>query len=146
MRSFIRSGCRFVLVLQLGRDAPASGWCTCWCAPHVATWLLVEKGALASRVLDIGGGFPGGSIDAQGRLDLGAVPAAVNAALEAHFPSSRSVDIIAEPGRWVHRVLLRSLSALLPSGSSSCPACLGLGRWEFMILCRSSLYLVMTDA
>ncbi len=51
------------------------------------------------RVLDIGGGFPGGSIDAAGCVDLGRVPSAVNAALEAHFPPQRGVDIIAEPGR-----------------------------------------------
>lgn len=58
-----------------------------------------RKVLLGCRVLDVGGGFPGGRIDAQGQLDLGAVPAAVNAAVNTHFPPSRGVDIIAEPGR-----------------------------------------------
>lgn len=52
------------------------------------------------RVLDIGGGFPGGEINAAGNVDLGRVPIAVNAALAAHFPPERGVDIIAEPGRF----------------------------------------------
>lgn len=52
------------------------------------------------RILDIGGGFCGGSIGAEGSVELGGVPAAVNAALARHFPDEGSVRIIAEPGRW----------------------------------------------
>lgn len=36
--------------------------------------------------LDLGGGFCGGSFDAAGTVDLGGVPAAINAALDEHFP------------------------------------------------------------
>jgi hypothetical protein len=42
-----------------------------------------------------------GQVDAQGNVDLGRVPAAVNTALAVHFPPELGVDIIAEPGRWV---------------------------------------------
>jgi len=53
-------------------------------------------------LLDIGGGFAGCMLGAEGTGDLGRVPAAVNAALDAHFPPSANVRIIAEPGRCVH--------------------------------------------
>lgn len=43
-------------------------------------------------VLDIGGGFCDG-------LAMGDVAAAVNAALDRHFPVSCGVRVIAEPGR-----------------------------------------------
>lgn len=36
--------------------------------------------------LDLGGGFCGGAFDAAGNVDLGGVPAAINAALDEHFP------------------------------------------------------------
>lgn len=36
--------------------------------------------------LDLGGGFCGGSFDAQGGVDLGGVPDAINAALDRLFP------------------------------------------------------------
>lgn len=39
-------------------------------------------------MLDIGGGFCGGNFGANGKVDLGGVPAAVNAALDEHFPLS----------------------------------------------------------
>ena len=42
--------------------------------------------------LDIGGGFCDGSA-------MGDVAAAVNAALDLHFPVSSGVRVIAEPGR-----------------------------------------------
>lgn len=51
-------------------------------------------------LLDIGGGFAGGRVQAGGVVDLGGVPAAVNAALEEHFPASAGVRVIAEPGRY----------------------------------------------
>ena len=37
------------------------------------------------RILDIGGGFAGGSFDASGTVQLGLVPGAVNTALDTHF-------------------------------------------------------------
>jgi ornithine decarboxylase len=52
-------------------------------------------------ILDIGGGFCAGAIQADGSVDMGGVPSAVNAALELHFPVSSGVRIIAEPGRLV---------------------------------------------
>lgn len=53
---------------------------------------------LRMRLLDLGGGFvnrPG----PDGAPSLGAVPAAINATLDAHFPEGCGVRIIAEPGR-----------------------------------------------
>ena len=38
------------------------------------------------HILDIGGGFAGGCFDAEGMVQLGGVPDAVNAALALHFP------------------------------------------------------------
>lgn len=58
------------------------------------------------RVLDVGGGFPGGIVDAAGEVDLGSVPAAVNLALATHFPPNCGVDIIAEPCRCEGRAWL----------------------------------------
>ena len=52
------------------------------------------------NLLDIGGGFCGGSFGPDGLVDLGGVPAAVNAALVAHFPAVCGVRVIAEPGRY----------------------------------------------
>lgn len=52
------------------------------------------------RVLDIGGGFPGGAVSESGQVDLGVIPTSVNRALALHFPPSRGIDIIAEPGRF----------------------------------------------
>jgi ornithine decarboxylase len=54
----------------------------------------------AMTLLDIGGGFCGGVFGPDGRVDLGGVPAAVNAALAAHFPLGCGVRVIAEPGRY----------------------------------------------
>lgn len=47
-------------------------------------------------LLDIGGGFSSGCFDLEGSLSI---PAAVNRALDHHFPSERGVRIISEPGR-----------------------------------------------
>lgn len=47
-------------------------------------------------LLDIGGGFSSGCFSLEGQ---GSIPAAVNRALEMHFPSRRGVRIISEPGR-----------------------------------------------
>lgn len=38
------------------------------------------------RILDIGGGFAGGSFDSTGTVQLGRVPLAVNTALDTFFP------------------------------------------------------------
>ena len=49
------------------------------------------------NLLDIGGGFPGNS----GTEDYFAeIAAAVNEALDAHFPEDGNIRIIAEPGRY----------------------------------------------
>ena len=59
----------------------------------------------AMDVLDIGGGFCAGppnsapGPDGSGGI-MGGVPAAVNAALDAHFPAAGGVRVIAEPGRY----------------------------------------------
>ena len=51
-------------------------------------------------VLDIGGGFCAGADSlGPGRI-MGGVPAAVNAALDTHFPISGGARVIAEPGRY----------------------------------------------
>jgi len=51
-------------------------------------------------LLDIGGGFAAPARRSDGGLDLGPAPAAVNAALAAHFPPCCGVRVIAEPGRY----------------------------------------------
>ena len=38
------------------------------------------------HILDIGGGFAGGIFNAEGKVQLGGVPFAVNTALALHFP------------------------------------------------------------
>ena len=50
-----------------------------------------KKHGFNMTMLDIGGGFCGGKFDMEGRVDLGGVPAAVNAALDEHFPASTGV-------------------------------------------------------
>lgn len=51
------------------------------------------------HILDIGGGFAGGAFNAEGVVQLGGVPDAVNAALAQYFPED-NVKVIAEPGRY----------------------------------------------
>ena len=54
------------------------------------------------HILDVGGGFCGGALDAEGNVDFRGVDVALNAALREHFAEG-SVDgltIIAEPGRF----------------------------------------------
>nr|KAI8749436.1 ornithine decarboxylase [Biomphalaria glabrata] len=48
-------------------------------------------------ILDIGGGFPGVDTEKQ---SFQKVAKEINEALERHFPTSRGVDVIAEPGRY----------------------------------------------
>ncbi|CAL1284252.1 unnamed protein product, partial [Larinioides sclopetarius] len=56
-----------------------------------------EKGILMD-VLDIGGGFPG----SKSSQDLfAAIAAAVNKAIDTHFPPDDQFQIIAEPGRYI---------------------------------------------
>lgn len=47
-------------------------------------------------LLDIGGGFSSSCFDLEGQASI---PAAVNRALDLHFPAERGVQIISEPGR-----------------------------------------------
>jgi ornithine decarboxylase len=48
-------------------------------------------------LLDVGGGFPGNDRAAVSFKDIANV---LNAALDAHFPASSGVRVIAEPGRY----------------------------------------------
>ena len=45
-----------------------------------------NKLGFCMRILDIGGGFAGGSFDSTGTVQLGRVPLAVNTALDTFFP------------------------------------------------------------
>lgn len=49
------------------------------------------------RLLDLGGGYSGNLTEG---ITMAAVAASLNAALEAHFPASSGVRVIAEPGRY----------------------------------------------
>lgn len=62
-------------------------------------WDVALELGFSMQLLDIGGGFAGGTVDGAG---LGAVPAAVNEALERFFPATGDEDVrvIAEPGRY----------------------------------------------
>ncbi|KAL3132948.1 Mitochondrial 2-oxoadipate and 2-oxoglutarate transporter [Trebouxia sp. C0009 RCD-2024] len=67
-----------------------------------AARLVFDQGCelgFSMRILDIGGGFAGGSFDSTGTVQLGQVPLAVNTALATYFPDP-SVKVIAEPGRY----------------------------------------------
>ena len=64
---------------------------------------VFDQGAalgFSMTLLDLGGGYPGGQWDAQGHFNLLPVAAAVNAALDQHFPADSGISIIAEPGRF----------------------------------------------
>jgi len=64
-----------------------------------AVFDLASAHGFEMTVLDIGGGM-GCEVGEDGSVDLLGVPAAVNAALEEHFPESSGVSVIAEPGRF----------------------------------------------
>ena len=57
-----------------------------------------QLGLGSLEVLDIGGGFSGGSGD--GHAELRPVAEAINSALDRHFPAGAGVAVIAEPGRY----------------------------------------------
>ncbi|PSC69452.1 ornithine decarboxylase [Micractinium conductrix] len=63
-------------------------------------WDLGVANGCDMQILDIGGGFCGGHVHRDGRVDMGGVPEAVNSALAAHFPENGRTRIIAEPGRF----------------------------------------------
>lgn len=67
-------------------------------------WEAGLKAGFKMRVLDVGGGFSGGQFDGHGKINLGEVADALNAALGIHFPPAdkqgEEVTIIAEPGRY----------------------------------------------
>lgn len=52
------------------------------------------------RILDLGGGYPGGKFSSEGAFNLAPTAAAINAALSQHFPPSIGVSVVAEPGRF----------------------------------------------
>lgn len=60
-------------------------------------------GISTMNILDIGGGFAGGSFDEAGTVDLGKVPDAINTALDTFFPEIEgegTIHVMAEPGRY----------------------------------------------
>lgn len=59
---------------------------------------MARERGMELDLLDIGGGFML-SRAPDGSLSMGAVPAAINSALDMYFPPSSNVRIIAEPGR-----------------------------------------------
>ena len=63
---------------------------------------LADARGLNLEILDIGGGFSPDYDPSTGRLSLGGVPAAINAALDEHFPAHApdAPRVIAEPGRY----------------------------------------------
>jgi ornithine decarboxylase len=63
---------------------------------------LADARGLNLEILDIGGGFMPDFESTTGRLSLGDVPAAINAALDEHFPAHApdAPRVIAEPGRF----------------------------------------------
>jgi ornithine decarboxylase len=71
-------------------------------------WEAGLKAGFKMRVLDVGGGFSGGQFDGNGKINLGEVADALNAALDTHFPPAdkqgerggEEVTVIAEPGRY----------------------------------------------
>eukprot|EP00892_Ulva_mutabilis_P003456 jgi/Ulvmu1/1482/UM011_0212.1 len=72
-------------------------------AIHAARYVLDEATALGVclRLLDIGGGFYGRFLP-DGRVDLAAVVAVVNDAMQECFPAQQygELEVIAEPGRY----------------------------------------------
>lgn len=61
--------------------------------------MALQKGVRLS-LIDIGGGFTA-TLDEDGNIHLGAMPPAVNAALDAHFPAADGYTVISEPGRYM---------------------------------------------
>lgn len=59
---------------------------------------LAREAGMSMDVLDIGGGFPG--VDTE-QLAFADIAAALRVALRRHFPASRGVEVIAEPGRYI---------------------------------------------
>ena len=55
-----------------------------------------EKMGFDMTLLDIGGGFSSSCFDLAGPASI---PAAVNRALDCHFPAIKGVQVISEPGR-----------------------------------------------
>lgn len=61
-----------------------------------AAFSLGQSMGFNMHLLDIGGGFSSSCFSLQGDMSI---PAAVNRALDLHFPQAENVQIIAEPGR-----------------------------------------------
>lgn len=73
----------FTEAIRLARDVFSAAW---------------EVGFRNMEILDIGGGFSGGS--GCGARELAPVAVAINEALDTWFPTSCGVRVIAEPGRY----------------------------------------------
>ena len=67
-------------------------------ARAAAVFTIAERLGHPMTILDIGGGFPG--VDAEHGISFATMATTLRAALDAHFPPSRGVRIIAEPGRF----------------------------------------------
>ena len=59
---------------------------------------MAKKIGIEMDVLDVGGGFPG--VDTA-ELAFADIAAALRVGFRRHFPASRGVEIIAEPGRYI---------------------------------------------
>ena len=84
-------------------------------ARAAAVFTIAERLGHPMTVLDIGGGFPG--VDAEHGISFATMATTLRAALDAHFPPSRGVRIIAEPGRFfaaATHTLAVCVSALRP--------------------------------
>lgn len=68
----------------------------------LADEILEEDSMIAPRILDIGGGFPGGDFNSQARENFVKICQIVNKNLEEIFPAEKyhNLKIIAEPGRF----------------------------------------------
>ena len=121
----------FASAIALARDAFDAGSA----AGHAMTILDIGGGFLApgiapaAAIAAVGGpGSPGAAAAFPAGLDLGAFPDAVNAALEAHFPTTggpaAAVRVIAEPGRYFAEAAatLACLVYGVRDGAASCGA------------------------
>jgi ornithine decarboxylase len=82
-----------------------------------AAWDAARAHGFDMKVLDIGGGFCGGRFGADGRVDLGGVPEAVNSALDAFFPEHEGARL-ASPAA----LCVGGGGGGGPGGRASCPA------------------------
>ena len=107
-----------------GAKNPAAFTAAIEAARHVFD-LGLAMGHAGMDTLDLGGGFCGGDFDAAGEVDLGGVPAAINAALDLHFPDPEGARGAGGKGR-VEGSRLRAGLAAVARGRRSGPQALRL--------------------